>query len=749
MVVPEPSVKLEGHCSVIHDNILYAYSEKGFASLPLTHNATWIDLKSGVPVSGAACVTGAMSPNNGQQALYVVGGSGSDDDYTGLQRYVFDEKKWETITPTSKDMANRTNHGAVFLQASASIFVYAGNRDGSSTPTSDTFVINTGSPNNVSSYSGADASPASAPVLLPWSDDRAALVGGSTTSKKVHLFKFNGTGEWSDSGSSLPQALPAGARCGIINSDDGSKILESFEMTSSPNKVQSYALVTPGGKSADPAKVVGASRKKRRRANLNNYPAYDGQYAASKTWSQYSLAQDVNGKLVAISGGSGRNSLALFNQTSNGWVNATKFFYGDESMQQILPSPSPSNTASPTSSSTPSSSASPAAGGGGGGGDASKVGTIVGATLGSVAGVALILIALLFLLKSKRNRRNGGHGGPNDKNRLSIQDQGEPLTQSAYPMAKSRAPTSSMDSLAIFEGKLSNEKKTQAAPAVHPVYGRKGPPGGAKASPLSTVQSSRELLSGGYTPDTDKAFEAAATSDEMNRPGDRRTNEGWSKYFQDNNATDFASVQPEQQPQPQPQEQQQQQQQPPADVSLAKSERRGSAWPMTDLTPLNFGFLDQPKPLGRVVTGSPTTEHSPSAADGRALVIPEGQSARISSGDSVSLVSDDNETEDGDYDRSRWTDVQHYDDNGYSRRPISSMYSQSYQNSSARDMSMLSHGQGQAGAGTMASGGSGIYSTMRSSQPRRSSVIIPDTLDEGGPGKSHSDMSWLNLNADR
>lgn len=744
MVVPNPPWKLEGHCSVIHDNILYTYSENGFASLPLRWNATWIELDSGVPVSGAACVTGAMSPNNGQQALYVVGGTGSDDEYTGLQRYSFDDEKWETITPTSKDMANRTNHGAVFLPASASIFVYAGNRDGSTTATSDTFVINTGSPNNVSSYSGADASPASAPVLLPWADDRAALIGGTTASKKVHLFKFNGTGEWSDSGASIPQALPEGARCGIINGDDGSKILESFEMTSSPNKVQSYALVNSDGKPADPAKVVGAAssslrKKRRRRANLSDYPAYDGQHAASKTWSQYSLAQDVNGKMVAISGGSGRDSLALFNQTSNGWVNATKLFYGDKTMQQILHSPSPSNTNSPTSSSTPSSSSlPPAAAGSGGSSNSNKVGTIVGATLGSVAGVLLILIALLLLLRRKKNQRNGGHGGPNssdDKDRLSIQDQGEPLTRSAYPMAKSRAPTSSMDSLAIFEGKLSNEKKTQAAPAVHPVYGRKGPPANANAkpSPLSTVQSSRELLSGGYTPDADKAFEAGITSDEANCPGDRRTNEGWSKYFQDNNATNFANVPP-----------QKQQQQPPADANLANSERRGSAWPMTDLTPLNFGFLDEPKPLGRVVTGSPTTEHSPSAADGRALVIPEGQSARISSGDSVSLVSDDNETEYGDDDRNRWTDVQHYEDNGYSRRPISSMYSQSYQNST-RDVSMgpPGIGQGQAGAGTMAS--------TRSSQPRRSSVIIPETLDESGrPGqKSHSDMSWLNLNADR
>lgn len=741
MVVPKPPVTLDGHCSVIYDNSLYTFSEHGFASIALSQNATWNKLEPGVPVSGAACVTGAMSPNNGQQALYVVGGTGaSDDDYTGLQRYVFDDEKWETITATSKDMSNRTNHGAVFLTSSASIFVYAGNRDGSTTPTSDTFVINTGSPNNVSSYSGADASPASAPILLPWSSDRAALVGGSTSSKNVHLFKFNGTGVWSDSGATLPQALPDGARCSIVNEEDGSKVLESFEMTSSPNKVTSYALVNPGGKPADPAKVVGApSRKRRRRANMDNYPTYDGQYASSKTWSQYSLAQDVNGKMVAISGGNGRDSLALFNQTSNGWMNATKLFYGDKSMQQILPSPSPSATATPTSSSTPSSTPPAAADGGN---SNAKVGTIVGATLGSVIGVAIILIALIFLLKNKKNKRDGGQDGSNDKDRLSIQDQGiEPLTRSAYPMAKSQAPlaASSVDSLAIFSGKLSDEKKTQAAPAMHPVYGRKAGPA-AKASPLSTVQSSRELLSGPYTPDADKAFEATAT-DEANRPGDRRTNEGWSKYFQDDsNPTNLADIQ---------QKQQQPDQQPTADENLAKSERRGSAWPMTDLTPLNFGFLDEPKPLGRVVTGSPTTETSPSAADGRALVIPEGQTARISSGDSISLVSDDNDTDADEYDRSRWTDVPHNDDD-YLGRPVSSMYSQSFYNPSAnpsaRDVSM---GPGSRAA---ASGGSGIYDTVRSSQPRRSSVIIPETLTEGPTvlqQNQNSDMSWLNLNADR
>lgn len=724
MVVPKPPVTLEDHCSLIHDNTLYTYSANGFASIALSENATWSNLTMGEPVSGAACV-------KNKQSLYVVGGtSSSSSDYTGLQRYSFQDKKWKTITPTSKDMSNRTNHGAVFLESSSSIFVYAGNRDGSSTPTSDTFVINTAEPYNVSSYSGADASPASAPILLPWSDDQAALVGGTTTARKVHLFKFNGTGDWSDSGINLPQALSDDVKTALINGSDSSKVLQSFDMSESPNTVKSLLLVNPGGKPADPAKVLGASsrkRSRRRAISVDNYPKYDDQYASSKTWSQFSLAQDDDGKLVAISGGSGTNSLALFNQTSNSWMNATKLFYGDKSMQQILPSPSSSTTATPTSSNSASSTPSAVAGGDGSNGG--KVGTIVGATLGSVIGFAVILLAILFLLKHKKDKQKmtgQGRGGSDDKDRFSIQDQGEPLTRSAYPMAKSQAPlgSSSVDSLAIFSGKLNDEKKSQAAPAAHLVYGGKAP----TKSPLSTVQSSRELLSGPYTPDADKALETGEAG-AGGRPGDRRTDEGWSKYFQDNNATDLVGMQ--------------QQDEPTASADLAKSERRGSAWPMTTLTPLNFGFLEEPKPLGRVVTGSPTTEHPSSATDGH-LVIPEGQSARISSADSISLVSDDN----SDYDRSRyssglpaegtrWVDAGHDD---YFGRPVSSMYSQSYYPSTNNVSSMAAP--------------SAPYDGVRSSQARQSSVIIPDTLDENGPPirnqtNVNTDMSWLNLNADR
>ena len=87
MIVPKPPVKLEDHCSVIHDNTLFTYSANGFASIPLKQNGNWTELAMGEPVSGAACVRGAMGHSN-KQAFYVIGGSGSSSkNYPGLQRY--------------------------------------------------------------------------------------------------------------------------------------------------------------------------------------------------------------------------------------------------------------------------------------------------------------------------------------------------------------------------------------------------------------------------------------------------------------------------------------------------------------------------------------------------------------------------------------------------------------------------------------------------------------------------------------
>src|SRR5699024_7247452 len=104
--------------------------------------------------------------------------------------------------------------------------------------------------------------------------------------------------------------------------------------------------------------------------------------------------------------------------------------------------------------------------------------------------------------------------------------------------------------------------------------------------------------------------------------------------------------------------------------------------------------------------------------------------ARISSGDSLSLASDDNS--EYDHHGSRYSSGMK---DNYVGRPVSSMYSQShYYNPSGVPI-----GYG--------------YDPVRSSQPRRSSVIIPDTLGETAMAirqdNANSDMSWLNLQADR
>ncbi|RHZ60224.1 uncharacterized protein CDV56_107941 [Aspergillus thermomutatus] len=731
MIVPKPPVKLEGHCSVIHNNTLYTYSTNGFASIPLERNGTWSQLRMGDPVSDAVCVTGGIDGKEDQQALYVIGGTGSSTP-AGLQRYAFSTKEWTTMQSAQQTMQNRTSHGAVYLKSSSILLVYAGSRTDGSKPSSDTFTISTVPPYTVDAHSAKY--PTASPVLLPWSDSEAALVGGSTTPKQVHLFSVSDG--WHSSGVFLPQPLSGDVRCAIVNGSDGSKALESFDMNASPNTVNSVALLNPGGQPARPGTVLGASsstRRRRRDVSVANYPTYDGTLASSTTRSHYSLAQGDNG-LVVISSGSGTDSLAIFNQTSNGWVNATKLFYGDESSQQILASIATTTSSSSTPTATGTSSSTSTSTAASDDSSGTRVGTIIGATLGSLVGIILILILILFFLhrtKLGRKRANQGHGGANDKDRLSFQDQGmEPLTRSAYPMAKSPVPlaSTSVDSLAIFSGRAGDEKSPRAAGGF-PGYAPKST--SLKPSPLTTVQSN-----GDWTPSStssvgaDKAIEAQDLALAGKPPGDRTTDEGWGKYFQDNNGTNTSLANT-------------------ASVAAPRSnaEERISAWPGATLAPLNFGFLEEPKPLGRVVTGSPTTENGPKIS--QMLRRAESQSARISSASSLSAASDTDY--DHDHDRRdgastisipapdpHWRGAPHH---SWIGRPPSSTYSRSFYNPSGRERDTIN--------------------------TRGSSVLIPDALEPlpttplpttpfpaatataNSRTNPNSDLSWLNLNADR
>ncbi|KAJ5158868.1 Galactose oxidase/kelch beta-propeller [Penicillium coprophilum] len=713
MTGPKPLFKIEGDCSTIHSNTLYVYSPEGFASIPLEENKGWHKLPSpDHKVTGPACVQSGSGED--EDYFYLVGGTGSPDspDNSGLQRFSFRTEKWETLLGQSQEMKDRTGHGAGYIPSTSEILVYAGNKDGSTQISQSTLFISTQTtPFDVRAGTDQGTPALYEPIILPWSSSEVAMIGGSATNTAVYIYDSNKG--WSISEATLPSAIQPSSRCALASDASGNtKVLEEFTMIASPNTATSY-LLSSKGKMQNPVTAIAPLEKR------DITDSYNGTFAPTASWSDYTLAQG-NG-LVVLASGQSNDSLAIFNQTSNAWVNSTELFYGKPDQHVLKPSTTSFTSSTPTSttststststsaSSTPTSSSPVVAAVGGGLSDHGK--TILGATLGSVLGFGLILLIILLLLRRERKKRqvakSGGSG--DNKDRLSFQDQGiEPLTEGAYPMARSPVPlaAASTDSLAIMSGNYKGEKSLKPPGATG--YGLSPQP--KASSPLSTIPSSGVLgASSVYTDDTSRAGDDRRE----NQAADRMTDEGWGKYFEDGGATNFQSDR--------------------STISSAytKSDYRGSGWPMTTLTPLNFGFLEQPQPLGRVFSGSPTTEHGPSDMGNRSLVIPESQSARISSADSISVASDD------DRDDPKW---QGAGQSSWLGRPTSSNYTASIYQTSAQEMPWQSSNPSFA-------------DKPRQSNARRSSVIIPHDIDElpmqGQKNNTNSDMSWLNLKADR
>ncbi|KAL4930185.1 uncharacterized protein BDV17DRAFT_49955 [Aspergillus undulatus] len=687
MLVPKPPAKLEGHCSVIHNNTLYTLSENGFAFIPLELDAKWQELPTDGAelVSDAACVTGDIDGNEQQQALYVIGGTSGNSDAPGWQRYSFADKKWKTM-PAQADLANRTGHAAVYLKAISTLLIYGGTRDGkNSDGSADTFKLST-KPDYI--FEADSTAPASSnnPNLLTWSDEQAVLFGGNEDPTAVNF--WNSKTKWhSDGYSDSDYSYPNGVKTALFSQPDGNYRLRTFNSNASPVTVGDYEL------KPDPADP--AQSKKRKRED-------DDSLAPTSIEKGFSFAQSNSGdQLVVLSGGSGTDTLSIFNQSApegGSWVNSTKLFYGDKSEEDIL-GLTPTASSTPTATPSESSSVLPTVGDGT---DDDNIGVILGAVLGSLAGVAIILVLILFYIKRKKEKMRQAAGA--DKDRLSFQDQGvEPLTRSAYPMAQSPAPkaASSVDSLAIFSGNMGDEKSPKTAGSL-PQYMQKNQP--ARPSPLNNIQS-RDSADW-----DDKVIEAGESPV---RPGDRTTDEGWGKYFQDNHTTPtLVGIQS------------------PFDSTRGS---KATIWPgennTNSLPPLQTSFLAEPTPLGRVNSGSPTTEFATSVRDGRQIAIPQSQSARISSAsaETASINSDDDD---------RYHDAR---ERSWLGRPPSSNYSRSFYNpGSTRDVTST------AAPSTV----DWRKHDSARTNTRGSSIIIP----EGQPlprNNVNSDMSWLNLNADR
>lgn len=715
MSIPEPKQALEGHCSAINDNTLYVYSPSGLQSLQLKENATWVEEKAGTSVKGAACV---KAPSGGDPALYVIGGETDDGEYSGLQRYVFGKKTWETLSPPGNDLKGRTNHSAAYLSDSQSILVYAGSRpDAPSFLSSQTFLINTAEPYGIESFVSA-AAPANQPILLSWNERQALMTGGSSLSNVVYTFDRDAG--WQQLGTNLSEPLEPGVRGTLIDGSDGSKVLQTYDMTSSPNKITQTVLLGAGGETAPNGQVIGqktSSSNQKRDLTLEDWPTYNSTNAPTASRSDYAVAQDSEGMTV-LSGGNTDESVAMFDQNKNSWVDAGKFFGTQkmEDQQPLLPSTTKSDsTPSSTSSTEPESSTTAASGGGMTAHEKSM--RTLGITLGTLCGIAaLVIIALLYLRwrKSKMAKeaaRNGNDDEKTNRNgeRLSFVDRGASFMKEAGGSATDLGmpPRNRFDpnaagshsSLAIIGGKFNNGRNNNGhAPkgsfesTTHLVKDKHG---GEPMEMIDIGEKNHAAVNAAPIP----SLNVLAAS-----PEDRRTS-GWSKYFSTSQPKELEHM-------------------PAAYVKDRESVM--SQWPSTreqstsDVSRIPSSVLVPPLDVdfSKTVDGqrlSNVIAHSPSFADSREDLASrgstlQGQKGQIEDGDrpvsgTNTVSSYDRSTMSSDYYNgmssvnSPWTPFSNAND----QRPTSSVYTASIHDRRIPSRAARSQGSGFfPGAGTSA-----------------------------------------------
>jgi len=469
MSLPTPAVPLNDACSVMFNNTLYSYSPDAFQSLPLVEGGVWSQLSMGEAVTGGVCVK--STPANGSAtALYIVGGSSKSSSYQGLQRYIFADEKWETVSPSVLVTQNRLYHNAVYLNASDSILVYAGRQDGTDGPSSQTFTIQASEPYTVLAYQSI-APPAVYPILMQWTESTAVYIGGSNDNTEV--MEFDPSTSWVSTNATLAEPLynTTAIKATIINGDDGSKSLYTFDMTVTPNAVNRTVLMDGNGDPVKNSTVIVSTRSLDERAlervkrdylTLEDWPAYNGTLAPTSTRKSYSIAEGTDGEVV-ISGGNEKDPLCIFSARQNCWTNATAVLK-DASTQTVLGSSgSPSSTTASAASSTASSApatksvakAFPA--------------KTLGAVLGSFIGIALILIGVLIFFRWRRRRRDhaeAGHqrrasGLPDEKNPMDFMERHSPQMSSARQVFKSHEQQSSQgsfSSMAILMGRVGHRR---------------------------------------------------------------------------------------------------------------------------------------------------------------------------------------------------------------------------------------------------------------------------------------------------
>ena len=405
MSVPTPSISLKNQCSVIYNDTLYVYQVNAFQSLSLKNGGKWTQLALGVPTNGSACVQGAV---NGQDSFIVVGGSTSIQNYQGMQYYSFVSNTWHSLTPLTPIAENRFGHGAAYLSKSSSVLMYAGFQDNSYAPSSQTFLMQTAPPYTIQAFE-SDATPVMNPLIIPWNTSHALMLGGD--SKNTKIFTFGPQDGWQQLNVSLSEPLKDSTKvqATILDGNDGSKILELFDMSTSPNQLSTLLLqnATNPPLSSTKSRSYIQSRhhppkRWKRDPALADRPAYNNTLAPQNTRVGFSLTQDPTIGLVIAVGGDNQVPLAIFNQTGNQWVDSTQFFRNKPSPTSAssgTSSPHSSTITSAAASSSPAAAASDKA-------VRNKSLTILGGVLGGVFGIAILLILVLLLLRQCRMRKD-------------------------------------------------------------------------------------------------------------------------------------------------------------------------------------------------------------------------------------------------------------------------------------------------------------------------------------------------------
>lgn len=590
MGTPQPKFPLDNHCSVVHNNTLYVYSPAGFQSLGLEQGAQWEVLPMDISLTGAQCVRGVPNGDQSAAKLYVVGGSpnatAASWDYPGLMEYSFANKKWDWIRPQSWNTQNRQNHAAVYLSDSQKILVYAGSQAANDFgPSTQGFLFSTVSPYTVESLQSQGAPPSVKPMLMSSDSKTAVLVGGGASNTAI--WKFTEADGWRNLGVTLAQPISnqATEQCAVITGDDGSVVMNKFNLGVIPNTVQQITLLGKNGTPASPGST------KTKRLTASNMPTYNATYAPMSLRSGYSLAQgDTNGMTVA-SGGDPAAPIAIFDATHNSWVNATELFGGQQVIQASASSSSASASASPTfvtSTLAPSSTNNASAMAAAVPDNKGKMLTVLGATLGTIFGMALFLILILVCLRYRKNK-NRTNSAYLEKDRMSFADRGAEFMKEAGGAVVTYHPNFNNDSatsLAIIQGRGNGHKRNTASDASTAGLVK-------KTSPLG-YSDPVELSKFDMKPE--QVNEKIVRQNSGRAPPLKTTlgarSSGWSRYFANNEATNLASVQADRSTYA-------------SDRTSGLSQHRASRGYAPQIAPLDIPKFDGQR-LSRVASGSPT-----------------------------------------------------------------------------------------------------------------------------------------------